>query len=309
MGRTKQMDVKDSLRIVASTARKSTGGNPPIRSSRKSLKEEDKTLIGKATETRGHGPDPNIQYNREYVFYVNGKEVRMMPVVGDNNTDWLDLTNHDDHDGELDEKTMMSTLMSLIRSQQSNTDKKKKAVKNRKRKSTIKKMKETASQLKIESVKSIQEEKIRSTEESKRKKTNIKVAKQFFNKVCTKKIKKEKVPQKNIKVENDDYKKMIMKGNQDQDIDIKTEFTGGFDEYLRHETERTSTIFRIISDYENQSAALEKELRGNCDKLRAKHILASMVTLIEELKWANRYTGAERIKTEYMEYDLKQEPL
>ena len=97
-----------------------------------------------------------------------------MPVMGDNNTDWLDLTNHDDHDGELDEKTTMDTLMSLIRSQQSNTDKKKKAVnKNTKRKSTIKKKKETASQLKIDSVETIQEEEIRSTEESKRKKTSI----------------------------------------------------------------------------------------------------------------------------------------
>ena len=160
-----------------------------------------------------------------------------------------------------------------------------------KRKSTIQQKKETAksSQLKIEKQKST----IKSTEESQRKKTRI-------------------------KDENDD--KPAMKEKQDQELvdTIKTKMVGlfniNFHDKLRqlftdHALERTSAIDQIISDYQNQSATLEKELISKCDELRRRHIVA-LVNLNDELSQVvSGLTGAESMKKEYMEYDLKQEPL
>ena len=49
------------------------------------------------------GQDPNIQYNIEHVFIENGKEVRKMPVMIDNNTVWVDVVDQktEDIEGEI----------------------------------------------------------------------------------------------------------------------------------------------------------------------------------------------------------------
>ena len=87
MGRTKQMDVRDSLRGVRATDLKSTKGQgtPSI-----TRKKETSGMSNLPVNTIGR--DPNIQYNIEHVFYDKGKEVSKMPVMIDNNTVWCDLT-------------------------------------------------------------------------------------------------------------------------------------------------------------------------------------------------------------------------
>ena len=81
--------------------------------------------------------------------------------------------------------------------------------------------------------------------------------------------------------------------------------------FIDHELERTSSIDRIIASYQNQVAMLDKELISKCDELRTRSF-AALETLKQELSqevWEPERTPSQPVKTEYIEYELKQECL
>ncbi len=99
---------------------------------------------------------------------------------------------------------------------------------------------------------------------------------------------------------------------------IKTEMVRGFNKnfqdkmrqlFADHELEQTSSIDRIISSYQNQSAILEKELLSKCDELKRRQMEMVEAVTIELSQVASECTPPHPIKTEFMEYECKQECL
>ena len=125
-------------------------------------------------------------------------------------------------------------------------------------------------------------------------------------------------------VEDEVYDKITIKDNQGQDcsdtVKIKVHMDRGLNKmfmdklrqlFIDHKMERTSSYDRIVSSYQNQIAMLDKELISKCDEVKTRY-LAAMATLKQELSqevWEQEHTPSQPVKTEYIEYEFKQECL